>query len=34
VELPNIVSRTADVDGVKLHYWTAGKGPSLILLHG
>ncbi len=29
-----ISSRTADVDGLKLHYWTAGHGPSLILLHG
>ena len=29
-----IVSRTADVDGVRLHYLAAGHGPSLILLHG
>jgi pimeloyl-ACP methyl ester carboxylesterase len=29
-----IVSRTADVDGVKLHYLTAGQGPAVILLHG
>src|SRR6266853_1922201 len=29
-----IVSRTAEVDGVKLHYLTAGHGPPLILLHG
>jgi pimeloyl-ACP methyl ester carboxylesterase len=29
-----IASRTADVGGVKLHYLTAGHGPSLILLHG
>jgi pimeloyl-ACP methyl ester carboxylesterase len=29
-----IVSRNAKVDGVKLHYLTAGKGPALILLHG
>jgi hypothetical protein len=29
-----IVSRTAENDGVKLHYLTAGRGPSLILLHG
>ena len=30
----NIVSRTAQVDGVQLHYMTAGQGPTLILLHG
>ncbi|MFZ3377905.1 MAG: alpha/beta hydrolase [Chthoniobacterales bacterium] len=30
----NIVSRTAEIDGVKLHYLTAGHGPSVILLHG
>src|SRR5437879_4440935 len=29
-----IVSRTAESDGVKLHYQTAGHGPFLILLHG
>jgi len=29
-----IVSRTSEVDGVKLHYLTAGNGPALILLHG
>lgn len=29
-----IVSRNAKVDGIKLHYLTAGKGPALILLHG
>jgi pimeloyl-ACP methyl ester carboxylesterase len=29
-----IVSRTAKVDGVKLHYLTAGHGAPLILLHG
>jgi pimeloyl-ACP methyl ester carboxylesterase len=29
-----IVSRTAKIDGVKLHYLTAGHGASLILLHG
>jgi pimeloyl-ACP methyl ester carboxylesterase len=29
-----IVSRTSDVDGVKLHYLTAGHGTPLILLHG
>jgi pimeloyl-ACP methyl ester carboxylesterase len=30
----NIVSRTAEIDGVKLHYLTAGHGPTVILLHG
>jgi pimeloyl-ACP methyl ester carboxylesterase len=30
----NIVSRTADIDGVKLHYLTGGHGPTVILLHG
>ena len=29
-----IVSRTADVDGARLHYMTAGHGPTVILLHG
>jgi pimeloyl-ACP methyl ester carboxylesterase len=29
-----ILSRTADVDGLKLHYLTAGRGPAVILLHG
>src|SRR5438477_6660466 len=29
-----IASRTASVDGVKLHYLTAGHGPAVILLHG
>src|ERR1700730_15365481 len=29
-----IASRAADIDGVKLHYFTAGHGPALILLHG
>lgn len=29
-----IASRTAVVDGVKLHYLAAGKGPAVILLHG
>lgn len=28
------VSRTAEIDGVKLHYTTGGRGPSVILLHG
>ncbi|HEV3206096.1 MAG TPA: alpha/beta hydrolase [Terriglobales bacterium] len=30
----NVVSRTAEVDGVQVHYWTAGHGAPLILLHG
>ena len=30
----NIVSRTAEIDGVQLHYLTAGHGPPVILLHG
>jgi len=30
----SIASRTAEIDGVKLHYLTAGHGPPLILLHG
>ena len=29
-----VVSKTADVEGVKLHYLTAGHGAGLILLHG
>jgi pimeloyl-ACP methyl ester carboxylesterase len=29
-----ILSRTADVEGVKLHYFTAGHGAPVILLHG
>jgi pimeloyl-ACP methyl ester carboxylesterase len=28
------VSRTAEIDGVQLHYLTAGHGPAVILLHG
>jgi pimeloyl-ACP methyl ester carboxylesterase len=28
------VSRTAEIDGVKLHYTTGGHGPAVILLHG
>jgi len=31
---PAIAARTADVDGVKLHYFIAGHGPLLVLLHG
>ncbi len=30
----SIASRTAEVDGLKLHYLTAGHGKPLILLHG
>ena len=30
----DIASRDATVDGVKLHYLTAGHGPAVILLHG
>jgi pimeloyl-ACP methyl ester carboxylesterase len=30
----NISSRTAEIEGVKLHYMTAGHGPAVILLHG
>jgi pimeloyl-ACP methyl ester carboxylesterase len=29
-----IVSRSAEIDGAKLHYMTAGHGTPLILLHG
>jgi pimeloyl-ACP methyl ester carboxylesterase len=29
-----IASRMATVEGVTLHYLTAGKGPALVLLHG
>ncbi len=29
-----IASRMAEIDGVKLHYLTAGQGPAVILLHG
>ncbi len=29
-----IISRTAEINGVKLHYLTAGHGAPLILLHG
>ncbi len=29
-----ITSGNAEVDGVKMHYLTAGKGPVVILLHG
>jgi pimeloyl-ACP methyl ester carboxylesterase len=29
-----IASRTAEVQGLKIHYLTAGRGPVVILLHG
>ena len=29
-----ITARDAEVDGVKIHYLTAGSGPTVILLHG
>jgi pimeloyl-ACP methyl ester carboxylesterase len=29
-----IASKFAEVDGSKLHYLTAGKGPAVVLLHG
>lgn len=29
-----IASKTAEVDGLKLHYLTSGRGPAVILLHG
>src|SRR5207244_12624902 len=29
-----VTSRTAEVEGVKLHYLTAGRGPAVVLLHG
>ena len=33
-ETASIESRTADVDGLKVHYLIAGQGPAIILLHG
>src|SRR5712672_3592517 len=30
----NIVARSAKIEGIKLHYTTAGRGTPLILLHG
>jgi pimeloyl-ACP methyl ester carboxylesterase len=30
----NIVSRTANVEGVQFHYMIAGKGPVVVLIHG
>ncbi len=29
-----IASKSAVVDGVQLHYLTAGQGPAVLLLHG
>lgn len=29
-----MISRTAEIDGVQIHYVTAGDGPAVILLHG
>jgi pimeloyl-ACP methyl ester carboxylesterase len=29
-----IASRVAEIEGLKLHYLTAGHGPAVILLHG
>ena len=29
-----IASRFGEVDGIKIHYLTAGHGPAVILLHG
>jgi len=29
-----IASRTAEIDGIQLHYLTVGEGPPLVLLHG
>jgi pimeloyl-ACP methyl ester carboxylesterase len=30
----SVASRSATVDGIMLHYLTAGRGPTVILLHG
>jgi pimeloyl-ACP methyl ester carboxylesterase len=32
--VPEIEGRTAEIDGMQLHYLTAGHGPAVILLHG
>ncbi len=32
--MKTISSRSADLDGVTLHYLTAGDGPAVVLLHG
>jgi pimeloyl-ACP methyl ester carboxylesterase/quercetin dioxygenase-like cupin family protein len=31
---PGIAVRSADVDGVRMQYLTAGRGPAVVLLHG
>jgi pimeloyl-ACP methyl ester carboxylesterase len=33
-QLPVIDSRDAVVDGIRIHYLTAGSGPAVILIHG
>jgi pimeloyl-ACP methyl ester carboxylesterase len=33
-DMATIHSRSARVDGIKLHYLTAGQGPAVVLLHG
>jgi len=33
-ESPPIAARDAKIDGVQLHYLTAGQGPAVLLLHG
>jgi pimeloyl-ACP methyl ester carboxylesterase len=33
-ETQAFVSRTAEIDGAKLHYTTGGHGPTVVLLHG
>jgi hypothetical protein len=30
----SIASRTKDVDGLQFHYFTAGHGPAVVLIHG
>src|SRR5580698_10145676 len=29
-----IASRTAEIDGLRIHYLIAGHGPAVVLLHG
>src|SRR5262245_11042264 len=31
---PAVAERDASVDGLKVHYLTAGSGPAVLLLHG
>jgi pimeloyl-ACP methyl ester carboxylesterase len=31
---PEIASRNAKIDGINIHYLTAGSGPTVILIHG